>query len=110
MRTTALTLAATAVLCGAALAQDTAYQPEAPEAAPLPTSVEDSFRLMDLDASGTVDEAEFVTYAGEGSEGQFAEAAGEDGLLTQEELEAYVTQRGEDDAEAPASGDPAVED
>ena len=84
---TLLATAATLALVGTALAQDDAYQPEAPAA---PVTVEETFTKMDTDASGGVDQAEFTAYAGEGSETQFAAIAGDDGTITLDELSAYM--------------------
>jgi len=65
----------------------------------------DKFATMDLDASGTVTEAEFVTWAvneghtQEDATAKFTEVAGDDGELTLDELEAAMASY---DAEKPA--------
>ena len=85
--------AAALTLTGAAFAQDDVYQPEAGTYSPepeAPVTVEDTFTKMDTDASGGVDQAEFTAFAGEGSETQFAQIAGEDGTITLDELKTYM--------------------
>ena len=82
-------------LGGTALAQDYEaqdydtqdYSTGQPEAE---MSVGDAFAAMDADLDGSVTRDEFVAYAGEGSETQFDAAAGDDGLLTEDELSAFV--------------------
>ena len=58
-------------------------------------SVADAFSAMDADLDGSVTREEFTAYAGEGSETQFDAAAGDDGLLTEDELAAFVVTPGE---------------
>lgn len=58
-------------------------------------SVSDAFTAMDADLDGSVTREEFAAYAGEGSETQFDAAAGDDGLLTEDELAAFVVTPGE---------------
>ena len=57
-----------------------------------PMTVEETFAKMDTDASGGVDELEFVAFAGEGSEMQFGAIAGDDGTITLDELSAYMAE------------------
>jgi hypothetical protein len=89
---TAFFIAGLAFLTGGAFAaqdamSDDTYTSGQPEAA---MTVEDTFTVIDTDADGVVTETEFVAYAGEGSETQFAQVAGDDGLLTVEELEIFM--------------------
>lgn len=74
-----------------ALAQDDyqSYETGQPEAG-AEMSVDDAFAAMDTDADGSVTQEEFTAYAGEGSETQFSTAAGDDGVLTKDELSAFV--------------------
>lgn len=85
---TLLSAAALLTLVSAAAAQDEPYAPEAPS--PAPTTVEDTFTKMDTDASGGVDQVEFVAFAGEGSETQFDLIAGDDDTITLDELASYM--------------------
>ena len=66
-----------------------------------PMTVEETFTKMDTDASGGVDEVEFVAFAGEGSETQFSAIAGDDGTITLDELSAYMAELA---GEAPSDG------
>lgn len=90
MRTLIVPAALALCLGAPAMAQDdyAAGQPEAPPAGEL--SVTDAFSAMDADLDGSVTREEFVSYAGDGSEGQFDAAAGDDGLLTEDELAAFL--------------------
>lgn len=74
-----------------ALAQDDfgSGQPEAE------LSVADAFAAMDADFDGSVTRDEFIAYAGDGSETQFDAAAGDDGVLTEDELSAFVVEPAE---------------
>ena len=89
MRKLMITGAVLALGGNAAIAQDD-YEMGQPEAPAAEMSVSDAFAAMDADLDGTVTKDEFTTYAGEGSETQFEAAAGDDGVLTEDELSAFV--------------------
>lgn len=102
MRKTLCLLGGTLLLAGTAIAQDDgydaqdaygtedAYQPEASETSAMTAG--DTFAVIDTDADGSVTEDEFVSYAGDGSETQFASMAGDDGALSVDELESFMQQ------------------
>ena len=83
-------------LGGTALAQDMADPAQASDPAQAETeiSVADTFAAMDSDLDGQVTQDEFTAFAGEGTEPQFEAVAGEDGLMTEEELYAFVAAPG----------------
>ena len=89
MRTLTLT-AAVLCLAAPAMAQDYSQDYSSEPLPPAELSVTDAFSAMDADLDGSVTKDEFTAYAGEGSEGQFDAAAGDDGLLTEDELSAFV--------------------
>lgn len=71
----------------------------------------DTFTAMDLDASGDVNETEFVTWAlGEGhteedAKAKFLDVAGDDGTLSLEELETAMADYKADEAEPADTSD-----
>ena len=84
------------ILLGAALFLSGPAAQDTTESAPV--TVEETFSKMDTDASGGVDEVEFVAFAGEGSETQFTAIAGEDGTITLDELTSYMEDLAGDDS------------